>query len=213
MLLKQFKFRYLCFFLLLIEASIISADEPILNSERIEKKFGSYGIDVVKNSNEMRISFLFSYDKQNSNKKLYHTLAIVSYHNKSDLRHLQTQIDKGASIGSTLKEGGWSVRKEHIQIDQISTSINPILDKWLDFKKNQKLAIHSYKLIIVKKNLVLDYADIIEIHHPRYIPLTELKLMYSIKSANISNQNIDNMIGKHLADESIKSAIYSLLKH
>ena len=57
MLLKQFKFRYFCFFLLLIEPSIISADEPILNSERIEEKFGSYGVDIIKKSNEKRISF------------------------------------------------------------------------------------------------------------------------------------------------------------
>jgi len=213
MLLKLFKLKYSYFLLLLLSASIISANEPILNSEKIEKKFGSYGIDVITNSNETRISFLFSHDKQNPNKKNYHTLAIVSYQDTSNLGHLQIQIDNGASIGSTLKEGGWSVRKKHLQTDQISTSIHPILYKWLDLKKTQQLAIHSYKLIIVKKHLVLNYADIIEIHHPRYISPAELKVMYPESPTNISDHNIDSKVSKYLANESTKNTLYSLLKH
>ena len=213
MLLKQFKFRYFCFFLLLIEPSIISADEPILNSERIEEKFGSYGVDIIKKSNEKRISFLFSYDKKNSYKKIYHTLAIVSYYDSSNLGKLQTQIDNGASIGSTLKKDGWNIQKKHIQIGQIRATTSPILDNWLDSRSKQKLAVHLYKLIIVKKDLVIDYADIIEIHHPKYISPDELKMIYPIKAANISDQDIDNIISKQLKDDSIKNAIDSLLKH
>src|SRR5690242_11290346 len=45
----------------------------LLNSERIEKKFGGYGIDVIYNSPRLRVSNLYD------GKKITRTLAVVDY--------------------------------------------------------------------------------------------------------------------------------------
>ena len=49
---------------------------PLLNSERIRLKFGSYGIEVLKQAGSLRVSNLFS---KSDDVKTTRTLAVVSY--------------------------------------------------------------------------------------------------------------------------------------
>jgi hypothetical protein len=46
--------------LLLFALTVNGCSSPLLNSEMIEKKFGSYDLDIIENNDENRISFLFS---------------------------------------------------------------------------------------------------------------------------------------------------------
>ena len=41
----------------------------ILNSERIQMKFGSYGLDVLYSNHDTRASYLYSFDNSNHKKK------------------------------------------------------------------------------------------------------------------------------------------------
>ena len=47
---------------------------PLLNSERIERKFGSYGIDVLRNDDAVRMSNLYSL---RDGEKICRTFAVV----------------------------------------------------------------------------------------------------------------------------------------
>ena len=64
---------------LLPNAVDIDKFTPRERNERIEQKFGSYGIDIVQSDHQSRVSFLYSLDPNNKNKKNYHTLAIVKF--------------------------------------------------------------------------------------------------------------------------------------
>ena len=75
-------------FILLSCNNITESKNTLLNSERIEQKFGSYGIDIVQSDNQSRVSFLYSLDPNNKNKKkLSHSCHSKIQRNKKGLYH------------------------------------------------------------------------------------------------------------------------------
>jgi hypothetical protein len=123
-------------------AAILSAcatESVNLNSERIEQRFGSYGIEVLASEAGLRRSSLFSYDGDTATCRTY---AIVQFVEQLDERYNEahSRVMAGGSIGSTFREDGW----------------------------------HVYQLVLVREEIELEYATIMEAHHPEYLTVADL---------------------------------------
>jgi len=144
----------------------------LLNSERIEKKFGGYGIDVLYNSARLRVSNLYD------GKKITRTLAVVDYPETIDSSFSKEHqlIVAGGSIGNVFKSRGWTIEKNNIYLGELSPSA--------DYKKlyalmgnipPSKLSIWIYVFNIRKDGKAFPYATISEVYHPDYLSLADLK--------------------------------------
>lgn len=149
--------------------SILPAN--LLNSERIEKKFGAYGIDVLYNSTGLRVSNLYD------GKKITRTLAIVNYPETIDSSFSKEhqQVVNGGSIGSTFKAGGWKIVKKTICLGELPPSADyKALYKLMGNITPQKLSIWMYVFYIQKNGSEYPYVTISEIYHPDYLSLADL---------------------------------------
>ena len=106
-------------FILLSCNNITESKNTLLNSERIEQKFGSYGIDIVQSDNQSRVSFLYSLEPNNKNKKNYHTLAIVKFKETRQVSNIHEKILNGGSIGKSFKKEGWEIDKTNHQMMEL----------------------------------------------------------------------------------------------
>jgi hypothetical protein len=164
------------FALLLIvawQASVTQAQ--ILNSERIEQTFGTYGIAVLFSDTALRLSNLYSI---HDGRQVMRTFAIVGYPESvaaSYAAEHQAILD-GASIGSTFKDSGWDVIKTQHQF--LGVSATPFLVEAMNVAPGIVLATHAYRLAIARGTERFDYATIIEIHHPDYLTGDGLRAIY-----------------------------------
>src|SRR5688500_5929342 len=101
---------------LLAQAAPALAQGPgreLLNSERIAAAFGSYGVEVLEQDDQVRVSNLFSLA---AGEKTCRTFAVVRHAPRLDpivgLEH--AAIVAGGSIGAVFAAHGWEVRKTHL---------------------------------------------------------------------------------------------------
>ena len=151
---------------------------PLLNSERIKSKFGSYGIEVLESGKKIRVSNLYSISH---NQKTTRTLAIVRYPDIIDPLFFKehNEILEGKSIGAVFKRNGWKIEKRHQYFGNIDASedLAPVYKLFGEITPT-KVAIHIYSFFIKKNSSEFLYARIAEIHHPKYLTLKELKQIY-----------------------------------
>jgi hypothetical protein len=144
----------------------------LLNSERIARKFGGYGIDVLYSSAALRVSNLYD------SKHITRTLAIVDYPKAIDSLFSKEHqlIVQGGSIGSTFKANGWKIEKKNIFLGELppSTDWNKLYHLMGNISPT-KLSIWIYVFYIRKDDKVFPYATISEVYHPDYLSLTDLK--------------------------------------
>jgi len=149
--------------------SALSAN--LLNSERIEKKFGGYGIDVLYNSTRLRVSNLYD------GKKITRTLAVVDYPETIDSAFSKEHeaIVNGGSIGSVFKAQGWKIEKKNIYLGELSPSAE--YNRLYTLMGNippTKLSVWIYVFYIRKEGKEFPYATISEVYHPDYLSLAAL---------------------------------------
>lgn len=159
--------------------SACAAESESLNSERILERFGSYGIDIIRFENGVRRSNLYSLDGKS---RICRTFAVVRFHD--DLAPSVTadhaDVLAGQSIGATFKSNGWQIRKTTMHVGAISTSTNShSLDKLMQLDKRNDLAMHAYSLTLEKGAQSIDYAMVVEIHHPDYLSPLELQKLFA----------------------------------
>jgi hypothetical protein len=160
--------------LLGVTAAWAQAQIP-LNSERIEMRFGSYGLEVLQHDDAVRISNLHSVHGGN---KVTRTFAVVSYpgHVHRALAAPHAEILAGGSIGAVLAAHGWQVNKHN---RFIGTSLaTPKLRAMMQSDHASSLATHVYLLEVERAGRRLDYALITEIHHPDYLSAAEVAAIY-----------------------------------
>ena len=152
---------------------------PLLNSQRIEKVFGSYDIEVLKSEEQLRVSDLHSIS---DGIRTTRTLALVSYDESIDqeLTNEHRLIVRGRSIGEVFLENTWVVEKENRYFGQISASpdLAPLYRRMGNIDSTE-LAVHIYELFVRKGDLRVHYADIAEVHHPDYLDLEYLEAIYA----------------------------------
>jgi hypothetical protein len=161
-----------------------SAGQPareLLNSERIAAAFGSYGIEVLEQDEQVRVSSLFS---TAAGAKTCRTFAIVRYASPLDpaVSAEHAAIVAGGSIGATFAARGWEVRKTHLSYGERPAT--PKLAALMRIAAGTPLAEHVYVLDVVKDGRAIEYAALVEIHHPDYLDRGELVQIYGAVDAS-----------------------------
>lgn len=173
------------------------AIEPeLLNSERIEQRFGGYGIDVLGQATGMRRSNLHSVD---GNTRICRTYAVVQFVDQdvSEFADEHKAVLSGDSIGATFKTTGWKINKATVHIGnvQICGSQNAI-GKLMHLETTENLAMHAYRLILERNAQFIHYATIVETHHPEYLTEPELLELYGADLDSELNANdVEELIG------------------
>jgi hypothetical protein len=154
----------------------------LLNSERIEQRFGSYGIAVLSSDAHVRVSNLYSTDSRTGGETC-RTFAVVRYPDAIDpaLSAEHAEILRGGSIGAVFAARGWRVLKSHVGYDEIDASER--LAALMHVPPGTRLARHAYVLDVEKEGRVLGYAALVEIHHPDYLRVADLRTIYGEPSA------------------------------
>ena len=150
-----------------------------MNSQRIHKKFGSYGVDVLTANESMRISSLFSV---HNDQHVTRTLAVVSFVQPMPklLRAMHKQIVTGDSIGATYRAHDWMIDKPLVAVDKLPASEDfDFVYKSMQLNSAQELIMHMYRFRVAQANTDdwIPYATIAEIHSPDYLSKQEV---YSI---------------------------------
>jgi hypothetical protein len=147
----------------------------LLNSERIAAAFGSYGVEVLEQGGDVRVSSLYSGAKR---ERICRTFAIVRYAPGMDaaVRDEHAAIVAGGSIGAVFAAAGWAVRKTHLRYGERAASAR--LAALMKIEVGTPLAEHIYALHVEKDGRAVEYAALVEIHHPDYLRLPNLAPIY-----------------------------------
>lgn len=155
----------------------VAAPAPLLNSERIEARFGSYGIEVLASGGRTRVSSLYS---THGERRVCRTFAVVLFPEVVDdrLASVHAEVLAGGSIGATLQAAGWSVEKEHLFLGTL-----PREDRLAAVYARMDiapaaLAVDVYRLTASRSRVAIAYATIAEAHHPDYLDLGRLRAIY-----------------------------------
>lgn len=166
------------------------------NSDRIRLKFGSYGIEVLESGLRIRVSNLYSIsDGVRTNR----TFAVVTYPAviEPEFSKEHEAIINGQSIGIVFKENGWAIDKRHRYFGKLDTSANysGVESVFGDIGKKQPV-VHIYSLFVKKDESEFQYASIAEVHHPEYLDLEELSLIYgnAYDSALVKDKDISDFL-------------------
>ena len=163
---------------LLIQAPPSLGQAPgreLLNSERNEAALSSYGVEVHEHDDRVRVSNLFSLS---AGERTCRTFAVVRYAPGMDpmVSSEHAAIVAGGSIGAVFSAHGWEVRKTHLSYSQRAASAR--LASLMRIAVGTPLAEHVYALDVAKDGRVLEYAALVEIHHPDYLDTKELAEIY-----------------------------------
>jgi hypothetical protein len=146
----------------------------LLNSERIAAAFGNFGIEVLEQNDEVRVSNLFS---TADGERTCRTFAVVRYGSiGTEIHGEHAAIVAGGSIGAVFASAGWEVRKAHLRYGELAAT--PRLAKLMRIEIGAPLAMHIYALDVANESGLREYAVLAEIHHPDYLGGEELRAIY-----------------------------------
>ena len=151
------------------------ADRSPLNSEQISQRFGSYGIEILEASGDHRVSSLYS---DEDGLAVARTFAVVEFQAAATqaLSEEHEAILSGESIGEALVSRGWAVEKSNRYIGTLLSTTQ--IEELMRLTSTAELAVHIYALRATRIDEEHHYATIIEIHHPEYLQLSDLREIY-----------------------------------
>lgn len=175
--------------------SACATETVLLNSERIEGQFGSYGIDVLASEAGVRRSSLYSLAEEG---KICRTYAVVRFTKELDSSYgpLHAKVLAGNSLGKVFKENGWSIHKQTLHIGEfvLADSATDII-QLMRLADDRTLALHVYQLLLAKDERVFEYATIVEAHHPDYLSRDDLLDIYHYDESDaLSAESISTLI-------------------
>ena len=165
-------------------AAIAAAAQPpnreLLNSERIQQAFGSYGVEVLASDARARVTNLYSVE---AGAKTCRTFAVVRFPAVIDaaVATEHATITNGGSIGAVFAANGWRVMKTHLAFREIEAT--PRLANLMHVAIGTRLAEHAYVLDVARDGKTVEYAALVEIHHPDYLKRTDLEQIYGTADA------------------------------
>lgn len=154
---------------LLINLGLEAQEDTQLNSDQIKQKFGSYGVEVLAQTEAMRVANLYS---EHDGERVCRTLAVTRFSEPtpSALEKADKLIRAGESIGLTLRSQGWSIEKKVAAQCAISPG-----SAFLALSGNAPiggaLSVRVYSLTTTSGDIRADYAAIAEAYHPDHITL------------------------------------------
>lgn len=188
-------------FIAAITLAAAAQTEPreLLNSERIAAEFGSYGVAVLEQDDAVRVSNLFS---GAGDERTCRTFAIVRYSERigPEIAEEHAAIVAGGSLGATFAARGWEVRKTHLRYGE-----RPASQRLADLMRvavGTRLAWHAYVLDVVKGDRTIEYAALVEVHHPDYLVLADLSALYGPPAVDSRRELVANLLAT--ADERLR---------
>jgi hypothetical protein len=163
----------------------------LLNSERIVERFGSYGIEVLQSDGRVRVSNLFS---EREGARICRTFAVVQYPDRIDPAFAaeHDEIVRGGSIGAVFAAHGWRVGKTHLRFFEIDAS--PRVARLMHVSEGTRLAAHAYALDVSKGGRAIEYALLVEIHHPEYLALADLRAIYGAADSTGREKSLEALL-------------------
>jgi len=182
--------------------SACATETVLLNSERIEQQFGSYGIDVLASAAGLRRSSLYSIVGE---ERTCRTYAVVRFADKPDTSYSpeHAKVLAGNSLGEVFKANAWSIHKQtqyigSFHVDASRTEISTLMQ----LSGVQELALHVYQLLLAKNERVFEYATLLEAHHPDYLSAADLLEFYPYDdSGSLSDKSLTECIALVTANE------------
>lgn len=171
------------------------SQDSLLNSERIERTFGNYGVDVIQSSDQGRVSSLYS---GSGDDKITRTFAVVRFSGRMRRAFAaeHAQVQSGRSIGAVFESAEWQIEKINIFVGEMEVPAKyGLLSELMQINLPKFLAAHVYELTISKEGRSYEYATIVELHHPDYLAVKDLKAIYGEIIFDDSNRSsIDDYI-------------------
>jgi hypothetical protein len=163
----------------------------LLNSERIEQAFGSYGVEVLASDGRTRITNLYSSD---GGMMTCRTFAVVRLPAAIDaaLAAEHAAITAGGSIGAVFAANGWRVVKTHLAFRDVAAT--PRLASLMRVPAGTRLAADAYVLDVEKQGRTLPYAALLEIHHPGYLTVADLARIYGTPDVGGRGVVLDDLL-------------------
>ena len=163
----------------------------LLNSERIAQRFGSYGIEVLASDPRVRVSNLYSEER---GARTCRTFAVVLYRTGVDpaIAAEHEEIARGGSIGAVFAAHGWQVVKTNLRYLKIDASQR--VAGLMRIAAGTRLAAHAYELEVVQAGRSVPYALLLEIHHPDYLRLDDLRSIYGEADAAGRERALDDLL-------------------
>jgi hypothetical protein len=165
-----------------------SATEPPLNSDLIERRFGSYGVDVLYSNGDVRRASLYSI---HDGRRICRTYAIVHWRPLPDaatepsLAAAHERIVGGASLGATLQSAGWTLEKRSRFTGQLpALTPTPAWLGLMSLENSAGLAVHIYDISVRKFTQTIEYAQIVEVHHPEHLDVADLRSLYVVRTGD-----------------------------
>ena len=156
---------------------------PLLNSERIELVFGSYGLEILESDQRLRISNLYSRDGA---RPICRTFAVVLFPPAIDPRIAGEQLEilAGGSIGAVMKRAGFTVERRNLYFGELPPDRRrERLRRLMGGPGERTLAVHAYTMVLHRGDLAIEYATIAEVHHPAFLDLDDLAGIYGSEVA------------------------------
>lgn len=177
-----------------VALSACATETVLLNSERIEHRFGSYGIEVLASEAGLRRSSLYSTE---DGVQTCRTYAVVRFSAETDSSYgaEHAQVLAGNSLGEVFKENGWKIHKQTLHIGSLSLgTAESDVSKLMQLRKRRVLALHVYQLLLAKGEQIFEYATIAEAHHPDYLTESELLAIYRYdNSDSLSEESLSKL--------------------
>jgi hypothetical protein len=176
-------------------AALAAAGQPpnreLLNSERIQQAFGSYGVEVLANDTRARVTNLYSVD---AGTKTCRTFAVVRFPALIDatVATEHATITNGGSIGAVFAANGWRVLKTHLAFRELEAT--PRLANLMHVAVGTRLAEHAYVLDVAKDGKTVEYAALVEIHHPEYLRRADLERIYGNAAVGNRQALLDELL-------------------
>ena len=175
--------------------SACATETVVLNSERIEQRFGSYGIDVLASEAGLRRSSLYSLHEHG---KICRTYAVVRFTEEPDtsFRPEHAKVLAGNSLGEVFKANGWQLHKQTLHIGSFDSGApGNELTELMQLAGASQLALHVYQLLLAKGEQIFEYATTIEAHHPDYLSGDDLLDIYRYGDAeSLSAASVDELL-------------------
>ncbi len=174
--------------------SACATETVLLNSERIEQRFGSYGNDVLASEAGLRRSSLYSIEDGD---RVCRTYAVVRFTDEPDTSYSpeHAKVLAGNSLGEVFKANGWAIHKQTLHIGSFEVE-QPAseLSCSMRLAGSDNLALHIYQLLLARNDKAFEYATIIEAHHPAYLTQDDLLDIYHYDSEALSTKSIAELI-------------------
>ncbi|MGI9236479.1 MAG: hypothetical protein ACR2QZ_03740 [Woeseiaceae bacterium] len=165
--------------------SACETEPALLNSERIEQRFGSFGIAILPAEPGLRRSSIFS---RHGDSQICRTYAVVRFAEQPVewYREEHAKVLAGNSIGAIFRSHGWDVHKQTLHIGSLTLpDKGSSIAKLMQLGNKRELAMHVYQLLLVRREQVFEYATIVETHHPAYLTETDLNDLYEFDASTV----------------------------